>query len=163
MLHRPQTHSFSHTRKRINTLYVWQYEGDIKVLYQATVTPTLTNKKWGSKDLPVKAGDTLDVIVRATGDRLICRNEEGKCAWESTAGSNCGWGQGWTFHFISYQFCFSTYSRLRSNQPHCHGVSTLQDLLWNACWVYCSTSVRNICFSFIGMVTFMTTLEMVHF
>lgn len=61
-------------------MYVWQYEGDIKVLYQATVTPTLTNKKWGSKELPVKAGDRLDVIMKATGDRLICRNEEGKCA-----------------------------------------------------------------------------------
>lgn len=61
-------------------MYVRQYEGDLNVLYQATVTPTLTNKKWGSKDLPVKAGDTLDVIMRATGDRLICRNEEGKCA-----------------------------------------------------------------------------------
>lgn len=62
------------------TVYVWQYEGDITVLYQATVIPTLTNKKWASKELPVKAGERLDVIMKAMDDKLICRNEEGKCA-----------------------------------------------------------------------------------
>lgn len=56
-----------------------QYEGEIRVLYQATVAPTLTNKKWASKELAVKAGEKVDVIAKATDDRLICRSEEGKC------------------------------------------------------------------------------------
>lgn len=67
------------------TLYVWQFEGEIKVLYQATIIPTLTNKKWASKELPVKAGERLDVIEKSTDDKLICRNEEGKCVWDFAA------------------------------------------------------------------------------
>lgn len=56
-----------------------QYEGEIQVLYQVTITPTLTNKKWASKELSVKAGEKLDVIANAADNKLICRNEEGKC------------------------------------------------------------------------------------
>lgn len=60
-------------------LHLAQYEGEIRVLYQVTVIPTLTNKKWASKELAVKAGEKLDVIAKAKDDRLICRGEEGKC------------------------------------------------------------------------------------
>lgn len=70
---------FSHTHQLINTVNLSQYEGEITVLYQATVIPGLTNKKWATKELPVKAGEALDVIAKATDNRLICRNEEGKC------------------------------------------------------------------------------------
>ncbi|XP_031133723.1 FYN-binding protein 1 isoform X2 [Sander lucioperca] len=63
----------------------FKYEGGIKVLYQVTITPTLTNKKWGVKELPVKAGETLDVIVKAVDNKLICRNEEGKFGYVSTS------------------------------------------------------------------------------
>uniref|UniRef100_A0A3Q3XLW6 Helically-extended SH3 domain-containing protein n=1 Tax=Mola mola TaxID=94237 RepID=A0A3Q3XLW6_MOLML len=59
----------------------FKYEGELKVLYQVTVISTLTSKKWASKDLPVKAGEELDVIMKAGNDKLICRNEEGKCKY----------------------------------------------------------------------------------
>lgn len=62
-------------------LILLQYEGEIKVLSQVTITSTLNVKKWSGKDLPVKAGEELDVIVKAQGDKLICRNEEGKCEY----------------------------------------------------------------------------------
>ncbi|XP_078127121.1 FYN-binding protein 1 isoform X2 [Sander vitreus] len=62
----------------------FKYEGGIKVLYQVTIAPTLTNKKWGVKELPVKAGETLDVIVKDVDNKLICRNEEGKFGYVST-------------------------------------------------------------------------------
>ncbi|XP_028456878.1 FYN-binding protein 1 isoform X2 [Perca flavescens] len=62
----------------------FKYEAGIKVLYQVTIAPTLTNKKWGVKELPVKAGETLDVIVKAVDNKLICRNEEGKFGYVST-------------------------------------------------------------------------------
>lgn len=56
-----------------------QYEGEIQVLYQVTIIPTLTSKKWANKELAVKAGERVDVISKAEDDRLICRSEEGKC------------------------------------------------------------------------------------
>lgn len=56
-----------------------QYEGEILVLYRVTIIPTLTNKKWASKELAVRAGERVDVIAEAEDDRLICRSEEGKC------------------------------------------------------------------------------------
>ncbi|XP_015238247.1 PREDICTED: FYN-binding protein isoform X1 [Cyprinodon variegatus] len=63
----------------------FKYEGEIKVLSQVTITSTLNVKKWSGKDLPVKAGEELDVIVKAQGDKLICRNEEGKFGYVSTS------------------------------------------------------------------------------
>uniref|UniRef100_A0A668A139 FYN binding protein b n=1 Tax=Myripristis murdjan TaxID=586833 RepID=A0A668A139_9TELE len=57
----------------------FKYEGEIQVLYQVTIIPNLTNKKWSGKDLPIKPGESLDVIVKAVDDKMICRNEEGKC------------------------------------------------------------------------------------
>ncbi|XP_034751640.1 FYN-binding protein 1 isoform X2 [Etheostoma cragini] len=62
----------------------FKYEGEIKVLHQVTIAPTLTNKKWSVKELPVKGGETLDVIVKAVDNKLICRNEEGKFGYVST-------------------------------------------------------------------------------
>uniref|UniRef100_A0A3Q3XGY9 Helically-extended SH3 domain-containing protein n=1 Tax=Mola mola TaxID=94237 RepID=A0A3Q3XGY9_MOLML len=67
------------------TVNLCQYEGELKVLYQVTVISTLTSKKWASKDLPVKAGEELDVIMKAGNDKLICRNEEGKFGYVLTS------------------------------------------------------------------------------
>ncbi|XP_078018053.1 uncharacterized protein fyb1b isoform X2 [Epinephelus lanceolatus] len=61
----------------------FKYDGEIQVLYQVTIAPTLTNKKWGVKELPVKAGEKLDVIVKAVDNKMICRNEEGKFGYVS--------------------------------------------------------------------------------
>uniref|UniRef100_UPI0037E7C536 FYN-binding protein 1 isoform X2 n=1 Tax=Semicossyphus pulcher TaxID=241346 RepID=UPI0037E7C536 len=63
----------------------FKYEGEIQVLYQVNIIPTLNNKKWGGKDLQVKAGEKLDVIVKAVDNKLICRNEEGKFGYVSTS------------------------------------------------------------------------------
>ena len=49
------------------------------MLYQVSVVPALTNKKWSGKELSLKAGEQLDVINKAEDDKLICRNEDGKC------------------------------------------------------------------------------------
>ncbi|XP_059214187.1 FYN-binding protein 1 isoform X2 [Centropristis striata] len=62
----------------------FKYDKEIVVLEQVTIAPTLTNKKWSVKELPVKAGETLDVIVKAVDNKLICRNEEGKFGYVST-------------------------------------------------------------------------------
>lgn len=43
------------------------------------IISTLTNKKWGNKDLPLSPGETVDVIVKPKDNKLIGRNEEGKC------------------------------------------------------------------------------------
>ncbi|KAM9338420.1 FYN-binding protein 1 [Symphorus nematophorus] len=63
----------------------FKYEGEIQVLYQVTIIPTLTNKKWSGKELPIKAGEKLDVIVKAVDNKLTCRNEEGKLGYVSTS------------------------------------------------------------------------------
>nr|XP_040054311.1 FYN-binding protein 1 isoform X2 [Gasterosteus aculeatus aculeatus] len=63
----------------------FKYDGEIQALYQVTISPTLTNKKWGPKELPVKAGEQLDVIVKAEDNKLICRNEDGKFGYVSTS------------------------------------------------------------------------------
>ncbi|XP_070780924.1 FYN-binding protein 1 [Enoplosus armatus] len=63
----------------------FKYEGEIQVLYQVTIIPTLTNKKWAVKELPVKAGEKLDVIVKAVDNKLTCRNEDGKFGYVSTS------------------------------------------------------------------------------
>ncbi|XP_047228755.1 FYN-binding protein 1 isoform X2 [Girardinichthys multiradiatus] len=62
----------------------FKYDGEIQVLYQVTITSSLNNKKWGGKDLLVKAGEKLDVIVKAQDGKLLCRNEEGKFGYVST-------------------------------------------------------------------------------
>ncbi|KAM9820157.1 FYN-binding protein 1 [Neosynchiropus ocellatus] len=62
----------------------FKYEGDIEVLYQVTVLPTLTNKKWSGKELSIKAGEKLDVIVNAVDNKMVCRNAEGKFGYVAT-------------------------------------------------------------------------------
>ncbi|XP_076020255.1 FYN-binding protein 1 isoform X2 [Genypterus blacodes] len=62
----------------------FKYDGEIQVLYEVTIIPTLTIKKFSGKDLPVKPGERLDVIVKAVDDKLICQNEEGKFGYVST-------------------------------------------------------------------------------
>ncbi|KAF3848969.1 hypothetical protein F7725_015466 [Dissostichus mawsoni] len=62
----------------------FKYEGEIQVLNQVTIAPTLTNKKWSGKELAVRAGEKLDVIVNAVDNKLICRNDEGKyCIYDN--------------------------------------------------------------------------------
>ncbi|XP_023194566.1 FYN-binding protein 1 isoform X1 [Xiphophorus maculatus] len=62
----------------------FKYDGEIQVLYQVTIISPLNNKKWSGKDLPLKAGEKLDVIVKAQDDKLVCRNDEGKFGYVST-------------------------------------------------------------------------------
>ncbi|XP_020485592.2 FYN-binding protein 1 isoform X1 [Labrus bergylta] len=63
----------------------FKYDGEIQVLYQVNIIPTLNNKKWGGKDLQVRAGEKLDVMVKAVDDKLICRNEDGKFGYVLTS------------------------------------------------------------------------------
>ncbi|XP_077593180.1 FYN-binding protein 1-like [Stigmatopora nigra] len=62
----------------------FKFDGDIRVLYRVTVSPALTHKKWGGKELALKAGEKLDVIIKGADDKIICRNEEGKFGYVST-------------------------------------------------------------------------------
>ncbi|XP_042564185.1 FYN-binding protein 1 [Clupea harengus] len=55
----------------------FKYDGDINVLYQVVAAAALTSK-WGSKDLPLKPGDVIDVIVKPQDGKLIGRNKDGK-------------------------------------------------------------------------------------
>ncbi|KAJ7335037.1 hypothetical protein JRQ81_012978 [Phrynocephalus forsythii] len=56
----------------------FKYEGDIEVLYTTTIFRAPSSKKRGSKDLPVKPGELVDVIKNVDETRVLCRNEEGK-------------------------------------------------------------------------------------
>ncbi|KAJ3605661.1 hypothetical protein NHX12_027706 [Muraenolepis orangiensis] len=56
----------------------FKYDGDIQVLYQVTIIPTLSIKKSSGKDLQVKPGETLDVVIGAVDKKLVCRNQDGK-------------------------------------------------------------------------------------
>lgn len=106
-----------------------QYDGEIKVLYQVTIISTLTNKKWSGNELSVKAGEKLDVIVGAVDNKLICRNEEGKCEY---------FRMSLVFHYRlssmnnntdSQCLTFSLHnSWLRFHKPHCPWVRTINIL-----------------------------------
>ncbi|KAK9975279.1 hypothetical protein ABG768_023332 [Culter alburnus] len=63
----------------------FKYNAEIKVLYQATVLQSLSIKKFGNKDLPIKPGEMIDVIVHPVDDKIIGRNSEGKFGYVSTA------------------------------------------------------------------------------
>ncbi|XP_021478589.2 FYN-binding protein 1 isoform X2 [Oncorhynchus mykiss] len=63
----------------------FKYDGEIQVLYQVTIISTLANKKWSSKALLLRPGETLDVIVKPVDNKLICRNEEGKFGYVLTS------------------------------------------------------------------------------
>ncbi|MFT7815351.1 FYN-binding protein-like isoform X1 [Arapaima gigas] len=63
----------------------FKFDGEIQVLYQVTVLSSLSNKKWGGKDLPLRPGETLDVIVKPVDNKMVCRNEDGKFGYVSTS------------------------------------------------------------------------------
>ncbi|XP_008840313.1 FYN-binding protein 1 isoform X2 [Nannospalax galili] len=56
----------------------FKYDGEIRVLYSTKVTPSLTSKKWGARDLQIKPGESLEVIQNTDDTKVLCRNEEGK-------------------------------------------------------------------------------------
>ncbi|KAK2910931.1 hypothetical protein Q8A67_003064 [Cirrhinus molitorella] len=63
----------------------FKYNAEIEVLYQATVLQSLSIKKFGNKDLPIKPGEIIDVISHPVDDKIIARNSEGKFGYVSTA------------------------------------------------------------------------------
>lgn len=121
-----------------------QYEGEINVLYQVSVAATLTNKKWGGKELSLKPGEKLDVIVKAVDDKLICRNEDGKCEhpWKSQLMSIYTMISNPLRFWIISSLKSVFYSWLRFNRSH-YGVSaTITHALKET-----HTSVSNVCMS----------------
>uniref|UniRef100_A0A8D2JCS1 FYN binding protein 1 n=1 Tax=Varanus komodoensis TaxID=61221 RepID=A0A8D2JCS1_VARKO len=60
----------------------FKYEGEIQVLYKTTISQAPSPKKRGSKDLPVKPGDSVEVIKNVDDTKVLCRNEEGKCKYK---------------------------------------------------------------------------------
>ncbi|XP_069739985.1 FYN-binding protein 1-like isoform X2 [Narcine bancroftii] len=56
----------------------FKYDGEIKILGTTQVAQNITNKKWGTRDLPVKAGEFLDIVQHTDDMKLLCRNEDGK-------------------------------------------------------------------------------------
>ncbi|OXB60514.1 hypothetical protein ASZ78_009730, partial [Callipepla squamata] len=56
----------------------FKFEGEIKVLYSATTVQDLPQRKWGSKDLQIKPGQSLEIIQSTDDTKVLCRNEEGK-------------------------------------------------------------------------------------
>ncbi|XP_074876298.1 FYN-binding protein 1 isoform X2 [Buteo buteo] len=56
----------------------FKFEGEIKVLYSTTTVQDLPHRRWGSKDLQVKPGESLEIIESTDDTKVLCRNEEGK-------------------------------------------------------------------------------------
>ncbi|NXF05032.1 FYB1 protein, partial [Smithornis capensis] len=56
----------------------FKFAGEIKVLYSTTTVQNLPQKRWGSKDLQIRPGESLDVIESTDDTKVLCRNEEGK-------------------------------------------------------------------------------------
>ncbi|XP_058420172.1 FYN-binding protein 1 isoform X3 [Diceros bicornis minor] len=56
----------------------FKYDGEIRVLYATKVAASLASKKWGTRDLQVKPGESLEVIQNTDNTKVLCRNEEGK-------------------------------------------------------------------------------------
>ncbi|KAM4808351.1 LOW QUALITY PROTEIN: FYN-binding protein 1 [Rhinophrynus dorsalis] len=56
----------------------FKYTDEITVLSTIQVLSSLTTKKFGSKDLPLKPGEYLDVIQHTNESTLLCRNKDGK-------------------------------------------------------------------------------------
>uniref|UniRef100_A0A8D2J8Y6 FYN binding protein 1 n=1 Tax=Varanus komodoensis TaxID=61221 RepID=A0A8D2J8Y6_VARKO len=67
----------------------FKYEGEIQVLYKTTISQAPSPKKRGSKDLPVKPGDSVEVIKNVDDTKVLCRNEEGKCKYKLHIQSCC--------------------------------------------------------------------------
>ena len=70
---------FNNTHQSTMYFLLFQYDGEIRVLYATTVAPSLTCKKWGNRDLQVKPGESLEVIQNTDDTKVLCRNDEGKC------------------------------------------------------------------------------------
>ncbi|XP_046904716.1 FYN-binding protein 1-like [Hypomesus transpacificus] len=62
----------------------FHFKGDIQVLYDVTIVTPLFTKKWGTRDLHLKPGEVIKVIVRPDKGVLIGRNNEGKFGYVST-------------------------------------------------------------------------------
>ncbi|XP_006874745.1 PREDICTED: FYN-binding protein [Chrysochloris asiatica] len=56
----------------------FKYDGEIRVLYSTKVAASFTSKKWGTRDLQVKPGESLEVIQSTDDTKVLCRNEDGK-------------------------------------------------------------------------------------
>ncbi|XP_043925787.1 FYN-binding protein 1 [Protopterus annectens] len=56
----------------------FKFDGEIKVLRVVQVVPSIANKKWSGKDLPIKGGEALEVIQETDSVKLLCRNDDGK-------------------------------------------------------------------------------------
>ncbi|KAM8984868.1 FYN-binding protein 1 isoform 2-T2 [Ara ararauna] len=56
----------------------FKFEGEIKVIYSTTAVQDLPQRRWGSKDLQVKPGETLEIIESTDDTKVLCRNGEGK-------------------------------------------------------------------------------------
>ncbi|NXP30444.1 FYB1 protein, partial [Leiothrix lutea] len=56
----------------------FKFDGEIKVLYSTTTVQELSQKRWGYKELPIKPGESLDIIESTDDTKVLCRNEEGK-------------------------------------------------------------------------------------
>ncbi|OCU02583.1 hypothetical protein XELAEV_18008345mg [Xenopus laevis] len=56
----------------------FKFTDEIRVLSTVHVATTLTTKKFGSKDLHLKPGESLEVIQHTNETQTLCRNKEGK-------------------------------------------------------------------------------------
>ncbi|XP_069077442.1 FYN-binding protein 1 isoform X2 [Pleurodeles waltl] len=56
----------------------FKYDGEINVINSAHVSSSISTKKWGAKDLPVKPGESVEIIQNTDDSKVLCRNDEGK-------------------------------------------------------------------------------------
>uniref|UniRef100_A0A8D0L2H9 SH3 domain-containing protein n=1 Tax=Sphenodon punctatus TaxID=8508 RepID=A0A8D0L2H9_SPHPU len=56
----------------------FKFEGEIHVLTRMMIDPNAFVKKGGSKNLPLKQGEILDIIQFTSHDRFLCRNYQRK-------------------------------------------------------------------------------------
>ncbi|XP_078416602.1 FYN-binding protein 1-like isoform X2 [Cetorhinus maximus] len=63
----------------------FKYDGEIRVLGTVEVIQNLPARKWANRELPVKAGEVLDIIQHTDDIKLLCRNEDGKYGYVQKA------------------------------------------------------------------------------
>ncbi|XP_029814887.1 FYN-binding protein 1 isoform X4 [Manacus vitellinus] len=56
----------------------FKFVGKIKVLFSTTAVQNLPKKRWGSKELHIKPGESLDIIESTDDTKVLCRNEKGE-------------------------------------------------------------------------------------
>ncbi|XP_069483267.1 FYN-binding protein 1 isoform X2 [Ambystoma mexicanum] len=56
----------------------FKYDGEIHIIRAVKITSCLNSKKLGTKDLPVKPGETVEIIQNTDDIKVLCRNDEGK-------------------------------------------------------------------------------------